>query len=90
MTKAYSELDGDFCDIGGLPESWCDHCREREIHDRRAARLNAAHAYLHTELSGQCTARFFGACDGCGQPFQEGDWVGVTQDERYLCQECAQ
>lgn len=76
--------DGPICALTDLPQAWCDHCRDDPAKGGRIRRSRPR----GTEVRARFTARYPGKCTACGDAFAEGDRIGITIDEDYVCEEC--
>lgn len=78
--------DGPICDLTELPVAWCHHCRAPFRPRRRG--LTPISTPAGTEVRARFTARYGGTCAACGEHYREGDSIGVTIDDDYVCEEC--
>jgi hypothetical protein len=80
--------DGPLCPRTDMPVAWCAHCREQANHKRGRRSWGRGQRPRDFRVRARFTARFAGRCVHCDEQFCEGDYIGITSNEDYLCEGC--
>lgn len=81
-------LDGELeCPISELPREWCADCRFG-THGRHRADPEHGDRAPIVHVRSRFIARYPGLCGLCGNAFLEGERIGVTDDDDYICGGC--
>lgn len=77
--------DGPLCSLTDLPQAWCGHCRETKIQARQRIRRSRP---TGNEVAHRFFCRYGGKCSRCGEDYQAQDYIGVSLNGDYVCEEC--
>jgi hypothetical protein len=82
--------DDPFCEDGGLPQSMCDHCRQKTPKlSQGATYAREGDLIPDSEVLARFGARFDkeGGCDYCGGDTEEGEPLCLTESYGYVHEE---
>lgn len=80
----------DICAYTELPTAWCGCGRPtcRPTKRTRDGRVIRRSVPVGSEIRHRFLARYDGTCELCGEEYYAGHTIGITIDERYVCEDC--